>query len=67
MKKLRLKFKRLLLIWFTKKEIIPFNDCGKDTELRIYRMFGTIVKMSQYAIPTQYNDEQSEYLGILRP
>lgn len=47
-----------------KKDIIPFEDCGKSTELHCYKLFGAYIKITQFIKPTEPNDEQCEYLGI---
>lgn len=64
MKKLRIKLKRLLKNLLN-KDIIPFEDCGKSTELHCYKLFGHYIKVTQFVKPIEPNDEQCEYLGIL--
>lgn len=64
MRKLRISFKRFLKNLLI-KDIIPFEDCGKSTELHCYRLFGNYIKITQFAKPIEPNDEQCEYLGIL--
>lgn len=65
MKKVRLHFKRFLLNLLP-KDIISFTDNNRETELHCYKFLGTYIKIRQIIKPMQPNDEQSEYLGILR-
>ncbi|SHK69196.1 hypothetical protein [Epilithonimonas mollis] len=65
MRKLKIKIKKLLLKALP-KETIPFDDCGLRTELRFYKFFGKVVKVSQFVIPEQCDDEQALYLGIIK-
>lgn len=64
MKKNRIRFKRFLKSLLS-KDIIPFEDCGKATELHCYKLFGNYVKITQFVKPVEPNDEQCEYLGII--
>jgi len=64
MKKVRIAFKRFLKNQLP-KEIIPFNDNGKSTELHCYKLFGRYIKITQFVKPIEPNDEQCEYLGII--
>lgn len=66
MKKIRRSIKRALLNMLP-KDIISFTDNNKETELHCYKFLGTYIKIRQIIKPIQPNDEQSEYLGILRP
>lgn len=63
MKKFRITIKKSLLK-LLKKEIIPFEDDGKSTELHCYKLFGVYIKITQYIKPIDPNDEQCDYLGI---
>ncbi|MEI7486942.1 MAG: hypothetical protein WCJ72_05945 [Chryseobacterium sp.] len=64
MKKVRIAFKRFLKNQLP-KEIIPFDDNGKSTELHCYKFFGRYIKIIQFVKPIEPNDEQCEYLGII--
>jgi|GEM_PF-5107042 len=64
MKRLRTAFKRFLKNHLP-KEIIPFDDDGKSTELHCYKLFGQYIKITQFVKPIEPNDEQCEYLGII--
>lgn len=65
MKKLRLTFKRFLLSMLP-KDVISITHNNKETELHCYRFLGTYIKIRQIIKPIQPNDEQAEYLDILR-
>ena len=64
MKKIRINIKRILKS-LLQKDIIPFEDCGKSTELHCYKFLGSYVKVTQFVKPIEPNDEQCEYLGIV--
>jgi hypothetical protein len=64
MKHLRMRLKRFLKNLLP-KDIIPFNDKGKETELHCYKLFGCYVKITQFVKPVEPNDEQCEYLEII--
>lgn len=64
MKNLRLKIKRFIKNLLP-KDIIPFDDAGKATELHCYKFLGKYVKITQFVKPVEPNDEQCEYLGII--
>lgn len=64
MRKLRLQLKRFLKNQLP-KDIIPFDDNGKPTELHCYKFLGTYIKVTQFIKPIEANDEQCEYLGII--
>lgn len=64
MKKLKISLKRFLKN-LLQKDIIPFNDDGKSTELHCYKFLGSYVKVTQFVKPIEPNDEQCEYLGIV--
>lgn len=64
MKKIRIKFKKFLLRLLS-KDVIPFEDRGKTTELHCYKFFGYYIKITQFIKTVEPNDEQCEYLGII--
>ena len=63
MKKFKLTIKRFLLRLLN-KDVIPFEDCGKPTELHCYKLFGAYIKITQFIKSIEPNDEQCDYLGI---
>ncbi|MDE5525662.1 hypothetical protein [Elizabethkingia meningoseptica] len=59
------KLVKRILKKFIRIDVIPFTDNGVNTEYRMMYVFGHLFTTMQVVV-NKVEDEQCEYLGILR-